>query len=122
MVVIASPRTAETAEWRVPADRFARVLDAAGFARDAFDVALAGDDPDAADTATHAAFSAFSGRPAAEFAHLGSEELRYAMLALASGVSIEELRGLISEKLFAVLSALSGATGERAGRWSRAAT
>jgi hypothetical protein len=109
-----SPRTAETAEWRVPADRFARVLDAAGFARDAFDVALAGDDPDAADTATHAAFSAFSGKPAAEFAHLGSEELRYAMLALASGVSIEELRGLISEKLFAVLSALSGATGERA--------
>jgi hypothetical protein len=35
-----SPRSAESAEWRVPAQRFARVLDAAGFARDAFDVAL----------------------------------------------------------------------------------
>ena len=109
-----SPRTADTAEWRVPAERFARVLDAAGFARDAFDVALAGDDAAAADTATRSAFSSFSGKPAAEFVDMDAEELRYAMLALASGVSLDGLRGLISERLFGLLSALTGLTGERA--------
>ncbi|MGD9562165.1 MAG: DUF4912 domain-containing protein [Pyrinomonadaceae bacterium] len=102
-----SPRTSDAAEWRVPAARFAQALDAAGFARDAFDVALAGDDIDAADTATRSAFAEFSGRPYREFAGLAADELRYAMLALASGAHIDELRGLISERLFGFLSALA---------------
>lgn len=109
-----SPRTADTAEWRVPADKFARVLDAAGFARDAFDVALAGDDWNAADTATRSAFARFTGKPDTEFSGIASEEIRYAMLALASGVPLQSLRGLISDRLFALLSGTAGLTGEQA--------
>jgi hypothetical protein len=109
-----SPRTADTAEWRVPAHKFARVLDAAGFARDAFDVALAGDDTNAADIATRSAFAQFTGRLDDEFAGIGADELRYAMLALASGVTLAELRGLISERLFAMLSSVTGLNAENA--------
>lgn len=109
-----SPRTADTAEWRVPAQKFARVLDAAGFARDAFDVALAGDDWNAADIATRSAFAQFTGRPHNDFAAVEANELRYALLALASGVSLTELRGLISERLFSLLTAAAGLKAENA--------
>lgn len=109
-----SPRTAESAEWRVPAERFARVLDVAGFERDAFDVALAGDDIGAADIATRSAFAQFSGRRHGEFERVGSSEIRYAMLALASGVELEQLKGLISDSLYLLLSSAKNATGERA--------
>lgn len=109
-----SPRTADTAEWRVPAQKFARVLDAAGFARDAFDVALAGDDIQAADAATRSAFAEFTGRPHNDFAAIAANELRYAMLALASGIALAELRGLVSERLFAFLSAMAEASAANA--------
>jgi hypothetical protein len=109
-----SPRTADTAEWRVPAHKFARVLDAAGFARDAFDVGLTGDDWDAADVATRSAFAQFTGRPHADFAGIGADELRYALFALASGVHLSELRALISERLFAILSSILGLEAEKA--------
>lgn len=109
-----SPRSADSAEWRIPAQRFAQVLDAAGFARDAFDVALAGDDTNAADIATRSAFAQFTGRRHDEFAGIESGELRYALLALASGVSLADLRGLISERLFALLSAATGLKAENA--------
>lgn len=109
-----SPRSADSAEWRVPAQKFAQVLDAVGFERDAFDVALAGDDTEAADTATRSAFAQFTGRGHDEFAGLAAEELRYALLALASGVVLAELRGLISERLFTMLSAMAEARAERA--------
>ncbi len=109
-----SPRTADTAEWRVPAEKFARVLDVAGFARDAFDVALAGDDWDAADIATRSAFAQFSGKPEQNFSGMASDEIRYAMLALASGMALEDLRGLISERLYLFLSEITEATGEQA--------
>jgi hypothetical protein len=109
-----SPRAAERAEWRVQAGRFARVLDAAGFARDAFDVAIAGDDVDAAGVATMSAFAEFSGQQPADFAGFETSELRYAMLALAAGASLVDLRGLVSEGLFALLSSLSDASGDRA--------
>lgn len=109
-----SPRLAETAEWRIPADRFAKVLDASGFARDAFDVALAGDDVEAAEIATRSAFAQFSGRRYDEFSSVEADEIRYAMLALASGLSLEQLRGLIGEGLFAILSDSRDATAERA--------
>jgi hypothetical protein len=39
-----SPRAATDADWRIPAQKFAEVLDVAGFRQDAFDVAIAGDD------------------------------------------------------------------------------
>lgn len=109
-----SPRTADTAEWRVPAHKFARVLDAAGFARDAFDVAVAGDDWRAAEIATRSAFAQLTGRPHAEFAGLGADELRYALFALASGVGLTELRGLISQGLYTLLSSILGLDAEKA--------
>ncbi len=109
-----SPRSADTAEWRVPAVKFAEVLEAAGFQRDAFDVVLAGDDVDAAEGATRSAFAQFSGRKPAEFASLEAAEMRYAMLAIASGIPLEQLRGLISERLFRFLSSLGTLDGELA--------
>ncbi len=110
-----SPRAAESAEWTVSADKFARVLDIAGFARDAFDVALAGDDQQAAELATMSAFSQFIGKPRSEFAAFSVEEIRFALLALASGASLASLRGRISASLFAVLeSNMAGLTGEDA--------
>lgn len=109
-----SPRTADTAEWRVPAEKFALALDAAGFQRDAFDVALAGDDAEAADIAARSAFAQFSGKRETEFAGIGASELRYAMFALASGIHLDELKGLISERLFEFLSSLNAPKGEDA--------
>ena len=100
-----SPRSAESAQWTVSADKFARVLDIAGFAHDAFDVALAGDDRDAAEAATISAATHFTGRPASDFASIGAEEIRFALLALASGVSLASLRGRVSATLFAILEA-----------------
>ena len=56
-----SPRIADDAEWTVSANVFAKVLDVSGFAQDAFDVAMAGDDLESARHATHSAFSQFIG-------------------------------------------------------------
>ena len=99
-----SPRVATDADWRVSADAFATVLDNAGFQQDAFETALAGDDVEASDSATRAAFTKFIGEDANPDAFT-AEELRYAMLALASGVPLEALRWKISASLFALLAA-----------------
>lgn len=95
-----SPRAATDADWAVSAATFAEVLDISGFARDAFEVALAGDDAENAEFATENAFRQLVGEGAKSFS---AEEVRYALLALASGISLEELRGQISESLFSVL-------------------
>ena len=110
-----SPRSADSAQWTVSADKFARVLDVAGFSRDAFDVALAGDDQQAAELATMSAFSQFIGKPHSELEPFSIEEVRFALLALASGASLASLRGRISTSLFAVLEAnIANLTGEDA--------
>ena len=100
-----SPRAASSADWTVTSDEFAQVLDVAGFSRDAFDVALAGDDWDAAENATLTAFSQFIGNAEADVAGIGMEEIRFAMLVLASGGAPEYLRFPISPSLFAILQA-----------------
>lgn len=99
-----SPRAATSEDWTVSAATFAEVLDASGFAQDAFDVAMAGDDHEQADRATHAAFTQFVGSEI-DIRNFTAEELRLAMLALASGVSLEALRGHINPALFALLEA-----------------
>lgn len=99
-----SPRIATDADWTVNAERFAEVLDASGFSRDAYDVALAGDDLAASETATRDAFAQFIGEDIA-FEGFTMEELRYALLAIASGVPFESLRWKISASLFALLQA-----------------
>ena len=98
-----SPRVASSADWTVASDKFAQVLDVAGFSQDAFDVALAGDDRNAAENATQSAFSQFIGEPKINVSAIDSEEIRFVMLALASGVPLEYLRFRIGPSLFAIL-------------------
>lgn len=95
-----SPRIATDADWAITATEFAEVLDNSGFTRDAFEVALAGDDFENAEVATDNAFYQFIGERNEDFS---SDEVRYAILALASGVELTELRGQISESLYTVL-------------------
>ena len=88
-------------DFTVDAQKFAEVLKHSGYRQDAFEVALAGDDIDYADFATKNAFSRLTGKQ-----YVSTEdtsELRFALLALASGYSLEELRGQVSPTLFAVL-------------------
>jgi hypothetical protein len=98
-----SPHTAEQAEWRVSSDRFAKVLDVAGFKQDAFDVALSGDEPAAVDALTRKAFKSLIGPGAASAENVLADEIRYALLAIASGAALESLRFRISARLYAVL-------------------
>ena len=99
-----SPRAATDADWKVTAHKFAEVLDVAGFSRDAFDVVMAGDDAAAAESAAHRAFTSFVGTDV-DYLGVTAEDIRYAMLALASGVKLEDLRFKISAALFAILQA-----------------
>jgi hypothetical protein len=87
----------------VSAEQFAEVLDASGFEQDAFEVALAGDDIESANEWTQTAFSQIVGAPPKSYGENKSSEIRFILLALASGYSTEDLRGHISPSLFAVL-------------------
>jgi hypothetical protein len=98
-----SPRVDTEDDWSVSADTFARVLEVAGFTEDAFDVALAGDDLDSAEAATHAAFIQLVDAPSFNFEGIAADEIRNVMLLLASGVELESLRWKISPALFAIL-------------------
>jgi hypothetical protein len=100
-----SPRPASDAKWTVSANKFAEVLDMSGFTRDAYDVALAGDDPVTADNATHIAFSQFVDTSEYALNGISAEDIRYAMFAIAAGHTLEELRWRIGPSLFAILQA-----------------
>ena len=100
-----SPRAATESDWTVSANKFAEVLDVAGFSRDAFDVAMAGDDVAASSDASHTAFTRLVGNNDNDLRGIAAEEIRYALVALASGTSLEELRFRISPALFAILQA-----------------
>lgn len=110
-----SPRVATEADWNIPAEKFAAVLDVAGFKQDAFDVAIAGDDADGARTASYAAFARLVDRPAAEFEGFDADDIRYALTLLAGGATLEDFRFHVCESLFAVLqSAIDRITRENA--------
>lgn len=100
-----SPRVATESDWKLSATKFAQVLDVAGFSRDAFDVAMAGDDMGLARDASELAFASFIGQPEIDLGNISPDELRYALLALAAGVSLEQLRGKVGPRLFAILQA-----------------
>ncbi len=106
-----SPRAASEAKWTVSSAKFAEVLDVAGFSRDAFDVAMAGDDQTASETASFNALNEFLGHSVSKSSGITAEDIRYALTALASGIALEELRGKISMALFEVLQANSGSLG-----------
>lgn len=95
-----SPRAAQTADWSVSANAFAEVLDASGFAQDAFEVALAGDDFAHSETATKTAFAQMFGETRNDRFKNNSSEMRFALLALAAGYAPADLRGQISHSLF----------------------
>ena len=101
-----SPRPATEARWTLSALKFAEVLDASGFRRDAVDVAMAGDDVTAADSAARHALARFTnGSPGVD--DVAGSDIRFAMNALAAGARLEELRWEIGERLFAILQANS---------------
>lgn len=98
-----SPREDTEADWAISPNRFARVLEVAGFTQDAFDVALAGDDLQSAEVATHAAFAELVDEPDFDFKGVAADEIRHVLLMLASGVTLDGLRWKISPLLFSIL-------------------
>jgi hypothetical protein len=98
-----SPRQATNADWKVPAHKFAEVLEVAGFSQDAFDVAMAGDDHAASEQVTHTAFKSFIGTNGFDLRGIAAEDIRYSLMALASGLKLDELRSRISPALYAIL-------------------
>lgn len=97
-----SPRAATDAEWRVTSHKFAEVLDVSGFEKDAFDVAVAGDEPAAAEAATITAFEKLTGT-STSLDGVAAEDIRFAIMSIAAGHALEELRWKIGAELFAIL-------------------
>lgn len=95
-----SARRDYSEKFTVSAQEFAEVLDVSGFQQDAFEVALAGDDEDAATRATNQAFAQIVETTPADYFAGESSEMRFVLLALASGYQVETLRGHISRSLF----------------------
>jgi hypothetical protein len=98
-----SPRVDTEADWSITADKFAQVLEVAGFSEDAFDVAIAGDDHDSAEVATERAFTDLVGSRDPRVSGIAVDEVRSALLLLAAGLPLESLRWRISPALFAIL-------------------
>ena len=112
-----SARPATEARWTVSATKFAEVLDASGFSRDAVDVAIAGDDHLDAENRTRLAFSEVMGNAEYSTRGISAEDLRYAMLAVAGGATLSELRDRVSSSVYEALQAnedLSAATARQA--------
>ena len=101
-----SSRPVTETQWRISADKFAKVLNVAGFSRDAFDVAMAGDDHAASGDVTRSAFFSLISSDA-EIESVPTEDIRHAMLSIAAGVEIAALYGRISKKLIEILEANS---------------
>jgi len=96
-----SPFVDWSPEFLVSNEEFVEILDATGFKHDATELALAADDPE--DTAIKNTFFSLFGHHSFPFK---ISELRYALFALASGLSLEDLRGHISAALFDFLQRL----------------
>lgn len=101
-----SENTAFQPYFAVTANQFAEVLDLAGYSQDAFEVYLAGDEPQVTDDATQKAFAQLVGTGQIDFANINVNELRYVLFALASGVSLFALRENVSGNLFEFLATL----------------
>ena len=102
-----SPNTDYSEYFAVTPNQFAEVLDSAGFSQDAFDVYVAGDYPEFADEATQMAFTQLAGNENVDYSGISLYELRYVLFALASGVSLADLRQTISRTLFDFIADLA---------------
>lgn len=110
-----SRRTDYVPRFTVSADEFAQVLDASGYTRDAYEVSLAGDDRETADSRAREALSGLLGRLAFDLSAFDGDDLRFVLLAIASGYSIGELKGQIGDPLFERLSSTgANISGEQA--------
>jgi len=72
--------------------------------KDAFDVAIAGDDPGHSHEVTHTAFTEFIGSEVAND-EISPEDIRFALMSIAAGRALEELRWKIGAALFDILQA-----------------
>lgn len=102
-----SPNTDYTEYFAVTPKQFAEVLDSAGFSQDAFDVYVAGDYPEFADAATQLAYAKLAGKSDIDFSGISLYELRYVLFALASGMTLAELRAGISRQLWKFIASLT---------------
>lgn len=110
-----SQRTDYTPSFAASAGEFAKALDAAGYKKDAFDVALAGDDRDAAWSATNDAFLDLTGKRLDRQSESFENDLRFALMALAAGYSVEEIGKHIDPAVFNLIKKeLSGISAEDA--------
>lgn len=98
-----SPRQDYSEYFAVSADQFAKVLNVSGYRQDAYEVALAGDDIEFADRATETAFAQIFDSEKTDFDANQSSEMRFVLLALASGYALEDLRTHVSPSLFGFL-------------------
>jgi hypothetical protein len=100
-----SPSThpATEARWTVSATKFAEVLDASGFTTDAVDVAIAGDGHLDAEQRTKLALSDLIAGAEYSTQGIAAEDMRHAIIALAGGATLENLRHRVSAPLFNVL-------------------
>lgn len=99
-----SPRPASESEWAISSEAFARVLDRAGYVSDAFEVALRGDDEAVSFERTRLAMAQLLGTEV-DLNEFDPEEVRHVLLMLAAGMTLDQLRGRISEALYLFLSA-----------------
>ncbi|HMM79050.1 MAG TPA: DUF4912 domain-containing protein [Pyrinomonadaceae bacterium] len=108
---IATPRRgpslqpARDADWRISANKFAQVLDVSGFQRDAFDVAMVGDDHFGAMDRSERALAGLIGKTDLSFNGISPEDIRYALLSLATGTPVKQLKDRVGSALFNLLSA-----------------
>ncbi|MER3632174.1 MAG: hypothetical protein C4325_08435 [Blastocatellia bacterium] len=105
-----SQRSAESAQWRIRAVEFASILNAAGYRRDAINIAAVGEDVAAADRRAAKSLSYILGSNPINY-RFSAHELAYALVYLAAGHPLDGLRSKIGATLFAFLQ-------QHADKWS----
>lgn len=108
-----SPRYDWTPDFYIPAEKFAQALDASGYAADARELVEAErvqETPEVAAANDQAAFDSYQRITGTE-AKVSANEIRYVLFALASGVSLESLRGYISPSLYSELESIAANLG-----------
>jgi hypothetical protein len=98
-----STNTDYSTTFAVTATQFAESLEVSGYKQDAIEVAMLGDNIELGDKATANAYQEIIGTDEVTGVSLG--EMRFALIALASGTPLEDLKFVISPQLFAELNA-----------------
>ena len=98
-----SMRTDYTPSFNIEGFQFAKVLEMADYRADAFEVAIASD-PESAEIATRQTYEQLVGKNNENILLNYNAEFRFALLALASGKSIEDIRHKIDPSLYNKLS------------------